>query len=81
MNMKHVLSVLPDGTINCLWTDSLPLAELGNLEIKRASTIEFSELMQMWEVCIDGTPVYSSPSRSACLEWEHEHFNNQLLNN
>jgi hypothetical protein len=61
----------PDGTDQCLWTEVLPLHELGQLEITRASNIEFNNADQKWEV-IDrkGRVRFVARSRSACLEWE-----------
>jgi hypothetical protein len=72
--------VLPDGTIKTLWTDALPLADLGPLAIERASSIEFWPIRQKWAVQIEGSIVFESTSRAECLAWEHDHFNNQLLN-
>ena len=37
-----------DGTAQCLWTEALPLHELGRLEITRASNIEFNNATQQW---------------------------------
>jgi len=65
----------PDGTAICLWTEALPLHELGRLEITRASNIEFNNTTQHWEV-IDsrGRMRFFARSRSACLEWEHQNL-------
>jgi hypothetical protein len=51
------------------------LHELGRLKITRASTIEFNNSTQHWEV-IDrkGKVRFIARSRSACLEWEHENL-------
>ena len=64
-----------DGTAQCLWTEALPLHELGRLKITRASTIEFNNSTQHWAV-IDrkGKVRFIARSRSACLEWEHENL-------
>jgi hypothetical protein len=79
--MTHTLSVEEDGTIETLWTDALPLAELGTMTMKRASRIEFNEEIQMWEVFIEGSrsAVYANQSRRACLDWEIEYFNRRIL--
>lgn len=77
-NMTHVIAFHPDGTAHCLWTDALPLAELGKLEVRRASEIEFNNDSVMWEVKIDGKVVHSAPSRAACISWEVETLNAQL---
>lgn len=75
----HILSIANDGTLRCLWTDHLPLSDLGRLTIERASTIEFAHDLQCWQVDINGEIVFSHPSRDACLAWEHNHFNRLLL--
>ena len=77
----HILSVLPNGTIKTLWTEALPLADFGQLEIKRASWIDFNEHSQKWEVRLDphaDEPVFRNRSRAACIKWEHKFFNHQL---
>lgn len=76
---SYVMTVDTDGAMECLWTDDLPLAEFGDLTVKRASTIEFDDMTQLWVVWIDGEDVYESPSRARCLEWEHEYINRQLM--
>jgi hypothetical protein len=64
-----------DGTAQCLWTEVLPLHELGRLQITRASSIEFNNSNQQWEV-IDrkGKVQFFARSRSACLEWEQQNL-------
>ena len=66
------ISFNPNGTAQCLWTEVLPLHELGRLEIHRATNIEFNNADQNWEV-IDrrGRARFIARSRSACLEWEN----------
>jgi hypothetical protein len=71
-----------DGTAHCLWTEAVPLHEVGRLEIKRASTIEFNNQTQQWEVrqpkasrVSKGKVLFFARSRAVCLAWEHEHFN------
>jgi hypothetical protein len=71
MNMNIQISFNPDGTALCLWTEVLPLHELGRLQITRASTIEFNNSTQHWEVKDPkGKVRFIARSRSACLEWE-----------
>ncbi|MDB6027521.1 MAG: hypothetical protein JWM68_3744 [Verrucomicrobiales bacterium] len=70
------MSFDPDGKVTCLWTDKIPLAELGTLKIKRASTIEFNGESQLWEVRMGDDPkspvVHTDTSRAACVTWEIE---------
>jgi hypothetical protein len=76
--MNHVITFDDDGTANTLWTDKLPLAELGTMKVKRASWIEFNEGTQKWEVRFnsnDKKPAFSDSSREACLAWENEQLN------
>ena len=69
--MNTIILFAPDGTAQCLWTEALPLHELGRLEITRASTIEFNNATQHWEVKDrSGKVRFIARSRSACLEWE-----------
>jgi hypothetical protein len=65
----------PDGTAQCLWTEALPLHELGRLEIYRATNIEFNNTTQQWEVKDRiGHVRFLARSRSACLEWEEQNL-------
>jgi hypothetical protein len=64
-----------DGTAHCLWTDAVPLHELGRLEITRASHIEFNNSTQHWEVSDrKGRVRFIAKFRSACLEWEQQNL-------
>jgi hypothetical protein len=69
-----VISFGPDGTARSLWTDRLPLAALGTLEIERASTIEFNGAEQVWEVrmgnSISAPVAFRNASRQSCIDWE-----------
>lgn len=44
------LRITPDGRIRGLWTDDVQLRELGALEVRRASHVEFDEQQQRWTV-------------------------------
>ena len=73
--MNITISFTPEGTAQCLWTEALPLHELGRLEIHRATNIEFNNNTQQWEVKDrKGKVRFFSKSRSACLEWEQIHL-------
>ena len=77
---KAVLFVDNDGHVTGLHTDVIDLAEIGKLDIKRASNIEFNNRTAMWEVELFGWggPVYSNTSREECLKWERQYINNLL---
>lgn len=78
----------PDGSAACLHGEEIPLQGLGRLSTRRASTIEFCNAHQQWEVHLigsDGRPapyVFSDPSRDRCLAWEKQFFsdNPEFLN-
>jgi len=71
-----VLTFEPDGTIHGLYTEVIPLPCLGRLSITRATSIEFDDGCQLWVVRDNaGRVLFQHPSRQACLDWEHEYFN------
>jgi hypothetical protein len=73
--MTIKISFTPDGTAHCLWTDAISLHDLGHLQITRASNIEFNNTTQRWEVKdLKGRVRFFARSRTACLEWEHQHL-------
>jgi hypothetical protein len=77
----HIINFAPNGTACCLWTEIVPLHELGRLEIQRASTVEFEEGTQSWEVRLTSNPeivAFEDPSRETCLNWERETLNELL---
>lgn len=79
---KRTITFELDGTARCLWTEAVPLHELGRLEIQRASAIEFQPLTQQWEVRLASNPdavAFSHPSRETCLEWERNTINAALF--
>jgi hypothetical protein len=64
------------GNGHCLFTEAIDLATLGALEIVRASSIEFNNTTQLWEVKgADDVLLFRHASRQACLDWEHQYFN------
>jgi len=73
--MNTTIQFNSDGTALCLWTEAVPLHELGRLEITRATNIEFNNASQQWEVKGGrGRVRFFARSRSACLEWEQENL-------
>lgn len=76
--MPHVLTFAAEGSCSTLWTDKLPLAELGTMRVRRASWIDFNEHTQKWEVRFEphaDDAAFSDPSREACLAWENQQLN------
>lgn len=73
--MNTIISFNPDATAQCLWTEAVPLHELGRLQITRATSIEFNNITQHWEVNDSrGKIRFIARSRSACLEWEQQNL-------
>ena len=73
--MNISISFHTDGTGLCLWTEAVPLHELGRLEIHRATNIEFNNAAQQWEVKdLKGKVRFFARSRTACLEWEQQNL-------
>ena len=71
-----VLTIAPSGQASCLYSELIDLQSIGSLEVNRATTIEFNNGTQRWEVKDPrGTVLYFSRSRTACLAWEHQDLN------
>jgi hypothetical protein len=72
---EQTLAFKPDGTAHCLWTEALPLFELGRLQLTRAGNIELNNATRHWEVQDrKGRVWFIAESRAACLEWEDENL-------
>ncbi len=80
MNPETII-ITAAGTAKCLWTEVVPLHELGRLEIQRAYTVEFDNQAQAWRVLdAEGDCLYCSPSRETCLAWERQNLSWVLEN-
>ena len=44
------LRITPDGRICGLWSDDIPLGDLGPVRVRRASLVEFDNRLQRWTV-------------------------------
>lgn len=65
----------PDGSVHGLYTEVIDLTCLGRLKVERATTITFDNRKQVWRVKDrTGLPLFTSPSRETCLEWEKQYF-------
>jgi hypothetical protein len=78
--MSHTLRFTPGGRIDCLYTEALDLRALGRLQVVRATDIRFNDSTQQWDVhdadanTGTGAVLFSHPSRSECLRWEHQNL-------
>jgi hypothetical protein len=70
-----VISFNPQGEGHCLYTEVIDLPSIGPLHVERATSIEFNDGGQVWEVRAVDEVLFSDRSRSVCLAWEHQHFN------
>lgn len=77
------LNILPDGTIESLYTDEIDLQEIGNLSVKRASHVEFNSDKQAWFVTIVDTGEVFGPhkTRKAALKEEVEVLESRMESN
>lgn len=74
--MQPIIIIAPNGNARCVWTEVLPLHELGRLDVKRAFAVEFDNQVQAWRVFDEmGECLYCSPSREICLAWEQKYLN------
>lgn len=75
--MIPVLEITAEGNIETLWTDQVDLYAIGRItNVRNASTVEFNEQEQVWEV-IDaqtGEVVHRGKSREQEIEWEIANF-------
>lgn len=82
--MTHTITFNDDGTATALHTDAIPLQSLGALKVSRASTIEFNEADQLWEVrlqdAVGGSDCvyFRHASRAVCLQWERDYIQERL---
>jgi len=76
-----VIQVDAAGDVRTLWTDAFPLADLGPMRVERASTVEFNDGAQQWEVRFPGADgvAFEHASREVCLSWERDTINARLL--
>jgi hypothetical protein len=71
-----VLTFDSAGRGSCLYSELIDLRSIGSLEVTRATTIEFNNITQFWEVKdVRGTVLFFSRSRTICLAWEQQEFN------
>ena len=74
--MYRELKVNTDGSVVTIYTDALDLAEIGTLDIQRASTVEFSNRLQSWIVSI--LPSLEFSTREGAIMAEVECLNKRI---
>jgi len=75
MTKTMTLTFKPAGQVQGLYAELIDLQQLGRLHVRRATRIEFDNQKQVWRVRdTDGFPLYTSPSRQTCLDWERRFF-------
>jgi hypothetical protein len=76
LGMSAAMIIMPDGSCECLHTELIDLARLGQLEIRRATDIVFDNKSQEWAVKdMEGHELFRHASRDTCLEWERSYIN------
>lgn len=69
----------PDGLCVGLYTEVIDLSKIGRLSVRRASRIDFDDERQVWRVRDRrGFPLFTSPCRQECLEWERLYFDRRI---
>lgn len=67
-----IIRIETDGTVRAVHTERFPLSDIGPMKMERASTVEFNEVEQTWEVRWAGEDrvVFAHPRRDVCIAWE-----------
>lgn len=79
--MKKVLTIKKsNGSVLGIYDDTIPLKELGTLNVKRVSNIEFNNDKQGFEVIMtgDGSIPIESPLRNEAYDKEVEYVGQHL---
>jgi len=78
MREEAVVLIDSGGELSGLYTELVPLHELGRMKTRRATLVEFCEEAQEWQVrkVGSGAVLFGHESREACLEWERRTFSN-----
>ena len=73
------LTIDPCGTVRTLYTEAIPLNEIGSLSIKRASHVEPDEAGQWFAEMIEGPTLGPFLTRSAALAAEVDYLETNTL--
>ena len=73
------ITIAPDGTLRCLYTETLDLAQIGTCSIRRASHVEPDEAGQWWAEMVSGPTLGPFTARSAALAAEVEYLERNTL--
>ena len=76
-----LINILPSGYVECLYTDKINLRNIGSLDVRRASNVEFDNNKQGWMVDIelDGAILGPFESREVAIQAEVEYIENNIL--
>ena len=72
-----IITFTTAGIGRCLYTEAIPLDQIGKLSVERASQVEFCNRLQAWRVSVKGSVLFTAPTRQQCLDWEQEYFERQ----
>jgi len=71
-----------EGNIKGLYSNVLADLNLGNMNIRRASNVEFNNETQKWEVDVIGEGILAKfDSRQEALDWEVQYLESKIENN
>ena len=74
-----ILAIATDGTVRSLYTETLDLAQIGTMTIKRASHVEPDEAGNWFAEMVEGPTLGPFPTRSAALAAEVEYIERNTL--
>lgn len=77
--MNKVFVVDAEGVVHGLWDDTIDFRSVGECQVERASSVEFNNETQKWDVHLaDGTYIGSDDSRVAAIEREVHYLQERL---
>jgi len=81
---KLVIKIQTNGNLKTLYTEKIPLNNLGKLTVERASNVEFDSTKGTWSVRVVETDKVIGTGfalRSEALKFEVKHLNETLSQN